>query len=125
MTGAYTYVYNVRIPGMLHARIIRPRGQGAYGTGAKPLSVDESSIKHLPGVRVLRRGDFLAVVGPREYDVIQAAANLKVTWQETPILPSNGNAYKAMREQDAAGQDRADGDEHRQRQQRRLPRLRR
>jgi CO/xanthine dehydrogenase Mo-binding subunit len=102
--GTYPYVYNVRIPGMLHARIVRPRGQGAYGTGAKPLSVDASSIKHIRGAQVVRRGDFLAVVAPKEYDAILAAAQLKVKWEEVPILPSSGSVYSMMRKQDAAGQ---------------------
>ena len=62
ITGKYTYVHNVRIPGMLHGRVVRPRGQGPFGTGAPIVSVDESSIKHIPGARVLRQGDFLGVV---------------------------------------------------------------
>jgi CO/xanthine dehydrogenase Mo-binding subunit len=104
ITGKYTYVHNVRIPGMLHGRIVKPRGQPAYGSGAPILSLDESSIKHIPGVRVVRSGDFLGVVAPKEYDAIQAAAQLKVKWQENPILPSTGNLWKQMREQDSAGQ---------------------
>src|SRR5262249_2798279 len=89
--GSYTYVQNIRLPGMVHARLIRPRGQGAYGTGVKVLSIDESSIKNLPGARVVRKGDFVAVVAPKEYDAIQAAAQLKVKYQDNPILPGNGN----------------------------------
>jgi len=103
ITGKYTYVHHIRIPGMLHGRWVRPRGQGAYGTGAKIVSVDESSIKHLPGVRIVRRGDFLGVVAEQEYDAIQAAAQLKVQWKETPVLPSTGNLWKQMREHDSAG----------------------
>src|SRR6478609_904473 len=74
VTGTYTYLQNVRVPGMVHGRIVRPRGQGAYGTGVKVLSIDESSIKNLPGAKVVRKGDFVAVVAPKEYDAIQAAA---------------------------------------------------
>jgi CO/xanthine dehydrogenase Mo-binding subunit len=103
VSGRYTYVHNVRIPGMLHARWIRPRGQGAYGTGAKILSVDERSIRHIPGVRIVRQGDFLGVVAEHEYDAIQAAAQLKVQWKETPALPTTGNLWKQMREHDSAG----------------------
>ncbi|HZO98120.1 MAG TPA: molybdopterin cofactor-binding domain-containing protein [Gaiellaceae bacterium] len=104
INGKYTYVHNVRIPGMLHGRVVRPRGQAGYGTGAPIVSVDESSIKNIPGAKVVRSGDFLGVVAPREYDAIQAAAQLKVTWKENPILPSTGNIWKAMRDQDSAGQ---------------------
>jgi CO/xanthine dehydrogenase Mo-binding subunit len=103
ISGNYTYVHNVRIPGMLHGRVVRPRGQGGYGSGAPIVSVDESSVSHIPGVKVVRSGDFLGVVAPREYDAIQAAAQLKVTWKENPILPSTGNIWKAMRDQDSAG----------------------
>jgi nicotinate dehydrogenase subunit B len=62
VVGTYTYVHNIRVPGMLHARMIRPRGQGGYGTGVQIASVDESSIKHIAGARVLRKDNFLAVV---------------------------------------------------------------
>jgi nicotinate dehydrogenase subunit B len=107
VNGSYTYVHNVRIPGMLHGRVVRPRGQGAYGTGAPIVSVDESSISHIPGARVVRKGDFLGVVADKEYDAIQAAAQLKVTWKENPILPSSGNMWKLMRTQDSTGLARA------------------
>jgi CO/xanthine dehydrogenase Mo-binding subunit len=103
VAGTYTYVHSIKVPGMLHGRLVRPRGQGGYGTGATPLSVDESSIRHLPGVKILRKGDFLAVVAPKEYDAIQAAAQLKVKWDDTAILPGNGNFFRMMREQDSAG----------------------
>ena len=109
ITGRYTYVQNVRIPGMLHGRIVRPRGQGAYGDGTNPqvLSVDAKSIAHIPGAQVVQRKNFLGVVAPREYDAIQAAATLKVKWAEMPELPSSGNLWAQMRKQDSAGQARA------------------
>jgi CO/xanthine dehydrogenase Mo-binding subunit len=103
VTGTFTYMHNVRVPGMLHGRVVRPRGQAAYGTGAKPLSVDVSSVAHIPGVQIVRKGDFVGVVAPHEYDAIQAAAQLKVKWQEAPTLPGSGNIVKQMRAQDAAG----------------------
>jgi CO/xanthine dehydrogenase Mo-binding subunit len=104
ITGAFTYMQNVRIPDMLHGRVVRPRGQAAYGTGAPVLAVDESSIRKIPGARVVRKNDFVGVVAANEYDAIQAAAQLKVTWKEAPTLPGSGNLWKQMRAQDAAGQ---------------------
>jgi CO/xanthine dehydrogenase Mo-binding subunit len=104
VAGTYTYVHNVRVPGMLHGRVVRPRGQGAYPSGAPVLSVDESSIRHLPGVKVVRKGDFVGVVASREYDAIQAAAQLKVKWADPPVLPGDGNLFGQMRKQDTAGQ---------------------
>src|SRR5207253_2144147 len=74
-----------------------------YGTAAPLLAVDVRSVRHIAGVRVVRAGDFLGVVAPREYDAIQAAAQLKVTWKDAPILPSSGDLAAAMRRQDAAG----------------------
>jgi CO/xanthine dehydrogenase Mo-binding subunit len=109
ITGRYTYVQNVRVPGMLHGRVVRPRGQGAYGDGTNPqvLSVDASSISHIPGAKVVQRKNFLGVVAPREYDAIQAAAQLKVKWSDMPELPTSGNLWAQMRKQDSAGQARA------------------
>jgi nicotinate dehydrogenase subunit B len=99
VAGTFTYVQNVRVPGMVHGRIVLPRGQHAYGAGAPIVSVDESSIKHLPGAQVVRKGDFLGVVAPKEYDAIQAATQLKVVWQwpETASLPGSGNLFASMR----------------------------
>jgi nicotinate dehydrogenase subunit B len=104
VTGSYVYVHTVRLPGMQHARIVRPRGQGGYGTGAQIISVDQGSIAHIPNVRVLQKGNFLAVVAPKEYDAIQAAAELKVKWQDDPSLPGNGDITRQMRAQTAAGE---------------------
>jgi CO/xanthine dehydrogenase Mo-binding subunit len=104
VTGAYTYVHNIRVPGMLHGRLVRPRGQGGYGTGTGIVSVDPSSLAHIPNVKVLQKGDFLGVVAPKEFDAIQAAAQLKVVWKENPILPGDGNFFGMMRKQDSAGQ---------------------
>jgi len=106
VTGKYVYVHNIRLPGMLHGRIVRPRGQGAYGLGTNPqvLSIDPSSIAHIPGARVVQKGNFVGVVAPKEYDAIQAAAQLKVTWAPMPELPTSANLFGNMRKQDAAGQ---------------------
>src|SRR5581483_9405748 len=64
---------------------------------------DESSIRHLANVQVVRDGDFIGVVAPHEYDAIQAAAQLKVKWDIPPALPSSGDLVKQMRAQDSAG----------------------
>ncbi len=62
VSAQYTYMQYVRVPGMLHGRVVRPRGQRMYGAGAKIVSVDEASIRTIPGARVVRKGDFLGVV---------------------------------------------------------------
>jgi CO/xanthine dehydrogenase Mo-binding subunit len=102
--GETIYVHNIKLPGMLHGRLVRP-GQGPFGTDgfAKPASVDASSIKHLKNVQIVQEKDFIGVVGPVEYEVVQAAAQLKVTWVENPILPGHGNLFESFRQADAAG----------------------
>jgi nicotinate dehydrogenase subunit B len=106
VSGVHTYAANVRVPGMLHGRVVRPRGQGAYGDGINPvpLAVDAKSIKNLPDVQIVHVGNFLAVVAPREYDAIQAAAQLKVAWSDPPKIDPVGNIWSGMRRFDSAGQ---------------------
>ncbi|HEY7245697.1 MAG TPA: molybdopterin cofactor-binding domain-containing protein [Xanthobacteraceae bacterium] len=88
-SGKYVHMQHVHMPDMLHGRIVRPRGQRAYGAGAKPARIDESSIARIPGARVVRKGDFVGVVAPNEWDAVKAAELLKITWQEPPALPAN------------------------------------
>jgi nicotinate dehydrogenase subunit B len=106
VNGTATYAANVRVPGMLHGRIVRPRGQGAYGDGTNPvpLKVDAGSIKSIPNVQIVHVGNFLGVVAPKEYDAIQAAAQLKVTWSDPPKISGSGNLWQSMRDFDSAGQ---------------------
>ena len=103
VAGTYTYVHNVRVPVMLHGRVVRPRGQGSYGAGAPIVSIDKSSIAHITGAQIVQIGNFLGVVAPHEFDAIQAAAQLKVTWNIQPLLPGVGNQYEAMQANEAAG----------------------
>jgi nicotinate dehydrogenase subunit B len=73
--GTDDYVTDVRMPGMLHARVIRPPR-----AACKVRAVDEASVKAIPGVRVVRERDFVAVVAPREWDAVRAAQTLKIDW---------------------------------------------
>jgi CO/xanthine dehydrogenase Mo-binding subunit len=104
ISGKFVYTHNIQLPGMVHGRWVR-LGQGPWLSEgfSKPLEVDEGSIKHLKNVKVVREGDFVGVVGPNEYEVIQAAAQLKVKWAESPILPGHGNLFQALRDADSAG----------------------
>src|SRR5215831_15864505 len=97
VSGKYVYMQQVRVPGMLHGRVVRPRGQSAYGVGAKVLNIDETSIRGIPGARVVRRGDFVGVIAEREWDAVRAAQELKVTWDIKPSLPGNERLYQQMR----------------------------
>jgi CO/xanthine dehydrogenase Mo-binding subunit len=97
VSGRHVYMQHVRVPGMLHGRIVRPRGQRMYGAGAKVVNVDESSIRNIAGARILRKGDFLGVVAENEWDAVRAAQQLKVTWETPPMLPGNASLHEHMR----------------------------
>jgi nicotinate dehydrogenase subunit B len=91
--GTLEMVNDVRLPGMLHARMIRPSVAGAV-----PLAVDESSIAHIDGAQVVRVKDLLAVVAEREWNAIKAARALKVTWSESkPNFPGNDKLHEHIR----------------------------
>lgn len=77
--GSFEYVHNLRLPGMLHGRVVRPAA-----IGAKLIRVDTGSIGKLDA-RVVTRGDFVGVVAAREETAIAAARQLKVEW----ALPAN------------------------------------
>jgi nicotinate dehydrogenase subunit B len=96
-SGKYVHMQHLRMPDMLHGRVVRPRGQRAYGDGAKPLAIDESSIADISGARIVRKGDFVGVVAPQEWDAVKAAQALKVKWQESSTLPGNADLFERMR----------------------------
>jgi nicotinate dehydrogenase subunit B len=104
VSATYAYMQHVRVPGMLHGRVVRPRGQGAYGAGAKVLTIDEASIRGIQGARVVRRGDFVGVVADTEWDAVRAAGELRITWDVKPGLPGNDRMHEQMRS--AETQDR-------------------
>ena len=75
--GTSPWVGDIRVEGMVHGRMIRPPI-----AGASVVSVDESSIAHIPGAQVVRKGDFIGVVAPKEWNAIKAAQTLRVTWSD-------------------------------------------
>ena len=91
--GTLEYVNDVRLPGMLHARMIRPTVAGAV-----PVKVDEASIKDLPGAKVVWIKDLLAVVAEKEWNAVKAAKALKVTWSDSkPNFPGHANLHDHIR----------------------------
>src|SRR5438094_2468775 len=92
--GTLDYVTDVKVPGMLHGRMIRPPVAGAV-----PLAVDESSVRDIPDVRVVRDKGFLGLVAEREWDAVQAAERLQVTWSDPPPpFPENAALYHHIRQ---------------------------
>ena len=92
-TGRYSYIQDVTVPGMLHARVIRPPALGARLT-----SVDESSVSTLPDVRVVRIESFLAVVANNEWAAVRAASDLKATWSGSNPLPGHDQLEPYLRQ---------------------------
>jgi CO/xanthine dehydrogenase Mo-binding subunit len=81
--GSLVWAVDVQLPGMLHARNVRPPV-----AGATLRSVDESSVANMPGfVRVVRSGNYLAVVCEREEQAIAAARQLKAEWTPPAEAP--------------------------------------
>ena len=94
--GTYRYMQHQRLPNMLHGRIVRPRGQGAYRHGVQVAALNEASIANIPGARVLRKGNFIGVVADREWDAVRAAAQLEVEWAQPSTLPGSDRLYAQM-----------------------------
>ena len=97
VSGKFVYMQHARLPGMLHGRVVRPRGQGAYGAAAKLISIDENSIREIPGAKIIRKQNFVGVVAPNEWDAIQAAEQLKISWDATPSLSGSEELAAKMR----------------------------
>ncbi|HEY7662923.1 MAG TPA: molybdopterin cofactor-binding domain-containing protein [Xanthobacteraceae bacterium] len=84
---------DVKLPGMMHGRMIRPAVAGAV-----PVKVDESSIKDIPGAIVVWQKGFLGVVADKEWDAIRAAQKLKVEWSDAkPPFPAQSALYDHIR----------------------------
>jgi nicotinate dehydrogenase subunit B len=91
--GRFVYVHDLTLPDMLHGRVVRPPS-----VGSQVVAVDEASVGPLPGVRVLRRKDFVAVVGADEWAVVRAARELRVQWSESaPLVTDQGLVEWARR----------------------------
>ncbi|HEY5269174.1 MAG TPA: molybdopterin cofactor-binding domain-containing protein [Anaerolineales bacterium] len=95
VAGQPSFIQDLRVPGMLHGRLVRPPS-----AGAELILMDESSVAEFPGlVKVVRRGNFIAVVAEREEQAILAAQHLKVEWRERATLPPMQDLYTTLRSQ--------------------------
>jgi CO/xanthine dehydrogenase Mo-binding subunit len=100
VTGTHTYMQDFRVPGMVHARVVRPPA-----IGATLQSVDEGSIKQIKGVRVVRQGSFLAVVADSEWAAVRAAKALRATWSKWDGLPEQSKLWEHVRTTKVAKDD--------------------
>ncbi|MEX2542788.1 MAG: molybdopterin cofactor-binding domain-containing protein, partial [Trueperaceae bacterium] len=106
VVGTLRYVHNVRLPGMLHARVIR-----TPTVNATLANVDESSISDIPA-QVFTKGNFLAVVAEREEHAMQAAGQLAVEWTASgDSFPSDAEALSAYMRDTEIRSQRSTADE--------------
>ena len=95
VTGRFEFVHNVRVPGMLHGRVVRPPF-----TNSLLIAVDGRSIQGMPGiVDVVVRKEFVGIVAERPWQAVQAAARLKVDWSLAAALPSQQDFHEGLRKQ--------------------------
>ena len=94
VTGGVAYVQDMRLPGIVHARIVRPPSYGAQLT-----ECETAAVEKLPGVvKLVRDGNFLAVVAKKEFEAIKAmhALSAAAKWQETPSLPKQDDLLRVL-----------------------------
>jgi nicotinate dehydrogenase subunit B len=92
--GGAAYVQDLRLPGMVHARIIRPPS-----AAARLRNLDAAPVETAPGVlKMVRDGRFIGVIAQREYQAVRAAAALSAlaSWEESATLPAQANLYAAL-----------------------------
>jgi nicotinate dehydrogenase subunit B len=95
VTGGIAYVQDLRLPGMVHARVVRPPSYAA-----RLRSLDTATVEKMPGVlKLVRDGSFLAIVAEREFQAIKAmdALALAAQWDEPKSLPDPSQIYDWVR----------------------------
>lgn len=93
--GTFEFVHNVKLPGMVHGKVVRPPSVGATVS-----SVDESSVAGMPGlVKVVVKKNFVGVVAEKPWQAIQAANKLKVNWSNGAGLAKQAEYYDYLRKQ--------------------------
>src|SRR5215468_3616746 len=99
VSGGSAFVHDLRLPGMLHARVVRPPSYHAA-----LLRIDTSPTTKMPGVRAVHRdGNYLAVIAEREYQAVAAmhALTEAAAWNETPSLPEPDQIFDWLTSQPA------------------------
>jgi len=93
--GSLKWAVDVKLPGMVHARNVKP-----LVAGATLVSIDEASVKDIPGfIKMVSTGNYVAVVCEREENAIRAARQLKVNWKKPDVapFPASSDLFKYMR----------------------------
>ena len=100
VTGRHQYTPDITRPGLVYGRLVRPDSYGA-----SLVSVDDARAKAMPGVTVVRDGDFLAVVAPTERAAVRAAGAVQARWTAPSSQPSSATVFEYFKKNpDRAGQ---------------------
>jgi nicotinate dehydrogenase subunit B len=101
VTGRFTYMQDMKVPDMVHARVIRPTA-----IGADLVSYDDSAAKKIPGyVATARKGNFLAVVAKDEWGAIRCANAVQAKWSEWQGLPEHAKLWDHVRATKVASEE--------------------
>jgi nicotinate dehydrogenase subunit B len=92
MTGRFEFIHSVRVPHMLHGRVVRPPGMRATVA-----NVDRESVQHIAGlVKIVVRKDFVGVVAETQYAAMLAARQLTIRWNTGPELPAQKGFFEHL-----------------------------
>ena len=99
--GTFNYVQDIKVPGMLHARMVHPAG-----IWATLEAWNDAACKKIPGyVRAVRKGNFLAVVATNEWAAIRASNTITATWSAWAGLPDQSKLFEYLRASTVARTD--------------------
>jgi isoquinoline 1-oxidoreductase len=105
VTGRHRYVSDLKVPGMLYGKVLRPNA-----FGATLVSLDASEAKGMPGVTVVEDGDFVGVAAPTPEAATSALAALRAEWKSSP-QPSGRELFDDLKRntaEEAGWEGRAD-----------------
>ena len=100
VTGVHRYTSDLSRPGMLHGKVLRPAG-----FRGRLASLDASAAEGMPGVRVVRDGDFVGVTAPSAWDAERALGAIRAQWT-VPEQPSEGELWEVLKKK-TEGADRS------------------
>jgi isoquinoline 1-oxidoreductase len=88
ITGKHIYVSDMKLPGMLYGKVLR-----APSYGAKLIDADLAQAKNIPGVIVVKDGDFIGIAAPDIKTATKAMQSINAKWEEKKEHPSNANIF--------------------------------
>ena len=91
ISGKHIYVSDMKLPGMLHGKVLR-----APSYGAKLIDADLTAAKNMAGVTVVKDGDFIGVAAAEVNTATKALQSIKVNWEEKKEQPSNQDIFNYL-----------------------------